>query len=364
MTIGIITFLNTKDNYGQALQCYALQKFLTDAGHKPYLIKYEPKYFVRNITIFLHNALFNRKLKTKKTANRSFSDFFDKNIQSTSLVYHSWNQLNSNPPQADCYICGSDQIWNPIDYPHKNTKPWFLDFGGNVKRISYAASFGQTDLTQNLTDFIAPMLARFDAISVREKSGIKICSKAGRNNAVCVLDPTLLLDKTAYLHLAEKSDWKEKYILGYFVNVNETTSQFWNTIFEYTKSKNFELKIVPVQRAENHIPYEDFSYPSIPQWLSAYNEAEEILTTSFHGVAFSIIFHKQFLVFPIYNSNSKLNDRFFSLLEQLELTDRIYNPDVSIKEQMNKDINWADVDIKLQNLRQKSQNFLLTALSK
>ena len=130
-----------------------------------------------------------------------FETFKKRYILSTHEVFKSYAQLcDSDEIYADAYICGSDQVWNENFVMHDdNGRPWFLDFGSaDTKRIAYAPSFGASALSQSYIKYITPMLKQFDAISVREVTGVELCRKAGRYDAVHVLDPTLLLDKKSY----------------------------------------------------------------------------------------------------------------------------------------------------------------------
>lgn len=160
MRIGIITYWSSSDNYGQQLQCFALQKYLKGLGHDAYLIKYMPTSKVplwRRIVRFLKYHLLTpsgQKEKDKALAmvsqknelnnvKRDFIGFRAKYIVSTDIVYHSIKELRENPPTADVYICGSDQVWNNR-LEDENTAGWFLDFGSpKTKRLSYAASIGR-----------------------------------------------------------------------------------------------------------------------------------------------------------------------------------------------------------------------------
>lgn len=358
MKIGVITFWNSKDNYGQLLQYYALQTYLEKYDCNVFLIKYLPRYgFMRKFKIFLASIIFFRKKNSVR--DRGFLEFRNRYFHTTDKVYKSWKELNSNPPVADCYICGSDQIWNPIDFPNENTKPWFLDFGTDkIKRVSYAASFGQTNFSKNIIDFIAPMLAKLDAVSVRETTGIQICRKANRNDAITVLDPTLLLHFDDYIRISDKINYHKPFIVGYFLNIRSEFKSNWKIIEDYIESERKEFKVVPSHQVETFIPFEKYFYPTIPQWINAYYKADEILTTSFHGVAFALIFHKPFVVFSLDNNGVEMNNRILSLLSNFNLEDRIFNENESLYKQMKRKIDWNMVDEMMNILRENSKIFI------
>ena len=207
MRIGIITYWSSSDNYGQQLQCFALQKYLKGLGHDAYLIKYMPissvplwRRIVRSIKYRLLISS-EQKENDKKNAEisgtnellnakRNFVGFRNNYIDSTDIVYHSIHELRANPPKADVYICGSDQVWNNR-LEDENTAGWFLDFGSpKTRRLSYAASIGREIDSKEYESF-SKYLKRFDAISVREKSGADIVKSMGRDDVVVVPDTEL-----------------------------------------------------------------------------------------------------------------------------------------------------------------------------
>lgn len=357
MKIGVITFWTTKDNYGQTLQYYALQTYLEKCGCDVFLIKFSPrKPFVKRMKIFIVSHLLRKKYLS---IDRDFKGFREKYFHTINKVYNSWKELDSNPPVVDCYVCGSDQVWNPVDYPDKNVKPWFLDFGSDkIRRVSYAASFGQSDFSQNVIDFIEPMLAKLDAVSVRETTGIQICKKANRKDAITVLDPTFLLDADDYIKISDKIDYHRPFIVGYFLNIGTEFNSNWKVIKEYIELEEKEFKVIPSHQVETFIPNEEYFYPTIPQWINTYYKADEIFTTSFHGVVFALIFHRPFMVFLLNNKGGKMNDRIFSLLNILNLEDRIFDANICLHKQIKKKIDWFAVDEKINVLRENSKIFI------
>lgn len=358
MRIGVITFWNSQDNYGQQLQYYALQTYLEKYDCDVFLIKYLPKdSFIRKLKIFVASIIFFKK-KSDAT-ERGFVEFREKYFHTTNNVYNSWKELDANPPVADCYICGSDQVWNPVDYPDKNTKPWFLDFGNDkTRRVSYAASFGQSEFSQSIIDFMEPMLAKLDAVSVRETTGVQICKKANRNDAITVLDPTFLLNINDYIRISDKIDYHKPFVVGYFLNIGTEFNSNWKIIKDYIELEGKEFKIIPSHQVETYIPYKKYFYPTVPQWINAFCKADEIFTTSFHGVVFALIFHKPFVAFLLNNKGGGMNDRIFSLLSELNLEDRIFDANVALHKQIKRKIDWLAVDEKINELREYSRMFI------
>ena len=163
MQIGIITYWSSDDNYGQQLQCYALQRFLRDKKHNAFLIKYKPTAeqkskwdklkgisigklldklsSAKRKEIAINKLLGNENKELNKA--RMFEKFRNDHLNTTEIEYHSIEELRQNPPEAEVYICGSDQVWNNSLHS-KNTAGWYLDFGNpSIRRISYAASIGR-----------------------------------------------------------------------------------------------------------------------------------------------------------------------------------------------------------------------------
>jgi hypothetical protein len=343
MKIGIITFWQTKDNYGQILQCYALQQFLQKLGHEPILIRYMPSIRKKNFIWFIslpikilqiivspRNFLLSRKFRklskireiTNRIHPRGFEEFKNKYIISTPQIFTNFD-LYKDSPIYDAYICGSDQIWggDPI---------FFLDFVSNTKkRISYAASFNKINFSKRKVAEMKYWLSKFDLITVREKSGIELCKLMGRNDAVHVLDPTLLLNKKEYIKISATQNNSQKYIFLYLLG-NDSDINL-NIIYQYAENNGLLVKYIASQGRND--TYEKI-YPTIEEWLSLLDKASFVITNSYHALTFSIIFNKQFLIIPLCGLFSVMNTRIISLLSMLQLECRVLSKnDLSILSQ-------------------------------
>lgn len=384
MKIGVITFLWTKDNYGQVLQAWALQHVLEQMGHHAYVIQYEKcnyrswKKIIR-FPIELIKDLFSPSyIKYKKQLYeieyeiegkneiRHFDSFKQKYIKMSNRVYNSLDDLQKNPPLADCYITGSDQVWAQL-LSDKNNEAYFLDFGPKfIRRISYAPSFAMSEYPQELRKRLQKNLARFDYISVREPNGINICHSVGFN-AHLVLDPTLLLTGEFYLKNLEIPQTSiHKYIFVYSLNVATKEELNWKQIKAYAKSKKLDLVVTPSTGAYLGCElFEDvkYSYATIEQWLRNISSSDLVVTPSFHGIVFSILLKRPFVYMPLKNSFSRANDRVLSLLDKLDLKGRIYNENLTIDQITNTTIDWNNVLNTLSVLRVNSFSFLRQALS-
>lgn len=377
MKIGIMTHWFGKENYGQQLQCWALQQYLLHLGHRPFLIRYEEKPDLKKKLLrkMLHpiaalSALKNRWERKKwpvpqslLTRHRQFEEFKKNCLAQTKKNYAAPNEMNDEEIAADAYICGSDQVWKFFSNDEYGT-PWFLDFAAKgIPRIAYSASFGVSALPPSTLRFITPLLKKMTRIGVREKSGIDICAKAGRSDAVHVLDPVLLLRKEDFEKIAAKESPARKnnpaaeYAFYYFLSFPGEYP--WDETKKLSCQRNWNDVFVPCYN-RSLFPFPEFCDPSIPEWLTLLKDASAVYTNSFHGTCFSILNEKNFLFFPFSN---RMNERIFSLLEMLGLEARIYSPAKgSLASQLDHPIDWAEVRRKLTQFRQKSEAFLNEAL--
>ena len=342
MKIGIITFWWSEDNYGQILQCYALQKYLRDAGHDAYLIRYDPRndynktpFLVRSLKalnpVKLYNYIWNkvrvyRASKEQKIYPRYFSEFRKRYLVQSEKIYTSYNQLKIDPPTADMYIVGSDQVWNFYTSKLQNVinivHAYFLDFGGkNIKRVSYAASWGKIFIEESFRKEIQPLLERFDYVSVREKSGIAICEDC-HAQADWVPDPVFLLNTEAYrsLYMENSFDKPQKKYLFLYLLANPCDCSVVD-IKRWAQHKGLDVIYVS---GNNNIDEHKKVYATIPQWLYLIDNAEYVITNSFHCCVFSILFHKRFAAVPVKSTLSGMNLRLDSLWELLDVSPRLF----------------------------------------
>ncbi len=259
------------------LQAYALQRYLKNLGHNVFLydIKWDEFHFENNLDFLdmiqlsasntlvpyylLKGSIKNHNLR--KNNPRFFDEFKNRFFEFSPQQYTTIKQLRKNPPEADVYICGSDQIWNMSVF--ENARAYFLDFGStSVRRIAYAASFGKKDIQKPFSKFIKPMLSRFNAISVRESSGKDICSKAGYTTSTKVVDPTFLLRVEDYkVLLNSQLEWKaKKKCLCYFLNFKKPSDVYWNDIKEMAILRNIDMRLVVSSGAKDAFDILDSEY--------------------------------------------------------------------------------------------------------
>lgn len=368
MKVDFIT-LHCIKNYGSALQTYAMQKTINKIGAESETIDYirkdaqdknilntrlnNSKFFNKNKLLRIAGKIMIKKSIIKQ--NKVFNNFLYSKIN-FSPKYLTNDEIVKNPPQADVYCTGSDQVWNSV-WNNGIDKAYFLNFvPKGKKKISYASSFGKTELNEEEKEEMYKLLKEYEKISVREKSAVEILENLGLKGTL-VLDPTLLLNKEEWQELIKtnqklnKKKQKKDYILVY--QLNSDNKEFDNYVKNLAKSKKMQ-----VIRISNVI-YQKYKYgkfiycPTIEEFLKFFLDAKYIVTDSFHATAFAINFNKKFLdIYP-----KKFSTRLQNILELTGLTDRKltnYNDLRSI----DKEINYEHVNKIIKSERKKSIEFL------
>ena len=348
MKIGVITHWGTKDNYGQILQAFALQKKLRSYGHDVFLINYKTQLNslgIRTIVRisdlpfkafrFLKRSLFSFiKRIQEKNHSRHFDSFINEHIVLSKRQYKDINDLQNDPPDADAYIVGSDQVWNSSEY----SPIYFLDFGPqNIIRCSYAASFGSREIVRpEVRKQISNALLRFSYVSLREEYGVKLCRDFQVKSPELVPDPTLLLSTEDYIEELRLNPEDDRSCFIYLLSNS--------TAIPHREIKRFchQKKVKPyVVTNYPTLRYHAF-YPGIKEWLLHLASAEYVITNSFHGVVFSIIFNRQFISLPLKHQDPRLD----TLLGKYNLLSRRYSSG-SIEQYFQNRINYDEINKKL-----------------
>ena len=365
MKIGILTFCNGY-NYGAILQCYALQRFLNNNKIDAEIINFKKEkmfnkkgynflsmsYLLRKIYAFFYQ----KQIKIKKT---KFNNFFKNNIRHFPNDSVDENNVTEIAKRYDIIIFGSDQIWNMNEKIYDRSKIFFGDFEFSGKRISYAASFGDSiEVAKQNADYIKKMLKKFDAISVREKTGNDFLSEYGISNDL-VVDPTLLLKANEWNKLCKKSIFNKipkKYILYYSVNCKKYSWKIAKKLSKLTGIKVINLEEHPKIFGANFIN----DYTEGPEeFLYLIKNAEYIVTNSFHGTIFSLIFNKKLI--PVFENNSQgiiKEERKYSLLELADLLNIITTENMPLKV-TNYNVDYKKTSKKMNKVITFSQNYLL-----
>ena len=346
--VGIITF-HWATNYGAILQAFALQRFLELNDYNVKIINYKPrKYDLSFIKCFNSRSLHTLKSKLKNLSKeRKLTAFRNKYLNLTNRY--------SSVAEIDCldynyYISGSDQVWNTYFTLHgekNNSKDicsaYYLSFAPiTSKKIGYAISLGTTSYPQKILDRIIPFVQKFNLLTFRENSGVDTFNQIPGLANYLVCDPTLLLIN----HISEY-----KFLLD--------SSEISNDVFVYILRDKLSIvkAIINKRFSDNKIVFS--SNESITEWLSLIKNSKTIITNSYHGMIFSILFNREFYV--LLDSNNSMNDRFYTLLDYLGLKERIVfnnNPE-SLTDKL---IDWDTINRKLSEFVNTSSNVLLNSL--
>lgn len=365
-------------NFGGTLQAFALQKILIDKGYEVETINYqysEMSWF-KKILSFLKNYIVRRKKVIHFTVNEKniikskHSTFIKDNIKYSKVFRDKLNlKKYFEIEKFDAVIVGSDQVWRVAYSP--DIELFFLDFleeNNLIKKIAYSASFGidKWQFFGEQNDKIKSLVEQFDSISVREKNAIKLCNEHWGLSVEHTLDPTLLLAQDDYKILVDKAGIVKNKNAGIFCYILDENINKLKTIelVEYSLCKK-SFNVNPVKKIKDSFiinNYNDYIIPEIEEWLNAFIDADFVITDSFHGTVFSIIFKKPFV--SIVNIE-RGGSRFISLLNDLNLTDRMINNVEDITSDMlSRKINFDEVHKSLDKLRKSSISFLDSSLEK
>lgn len=349
-----IKTLTTYDvyNYGASLQAYALQTYLADMGNDVEIINYQPEYLTRRYdykwvnpesrmsryaaTKFAYRIMKYLQRQTTIERKRKFDEFKYTELKETKHKYRTYWELCQNPPAADLYLVGSDQVWN-VFYEAGRDPAFYLDFVKKGSKASYAASFSYLDIDNVYLERIRHSLSTFKAVSVREYQGLDILNKIGIKGT-WVLDPVFLLPIDKWKSLMTDFKKKEPYLLVYDF---EGDSELKNFARKFAKSKN--LKIYSINDTYPRL-YADRNFNSAGprEFLSLIFNCDAFVSNSFHGTAFSIIFHKPVFVFN--RHRHKVNSRMQSLMKLFGMENCIINSDADYSKAMNVVFDFTAID--------------------
>lgn len=377
--IGIITILNV-NNYGAELQAFALHHKLKLLGYQNEIINY----------LFYKNPKYRNELKAKplfkqtpisklkefvlkwidkysiftnpgiaKVRAKRFSEFHGMYTK-TSKVYHSYSELYDATHDYDTFIVGSDQVWNPNN--HTNIEPYYLTFAPEkAKKISYASSFGVGSISKAYHQTYKGLFNNLDFISTREVDGVKLIKDITGKDAIHVVDPTLLLTKQEWEKILVPYESSEPYILMFVFKNSKYVLDLALHLQQQTGYKIIrvcknEMRVEPDSKIIN------IRDMGPREFLGLYQKAAIVLTTSFHGSIFSLIFEKPFYTITPGSKNN--NSRQQSLLAMVGLEDRLIEegapfPDIRVME-----ISYETVKSILEHKRVDSIQFLQEAINK
>lgn len=359
MRIGIVT-QPLEMNYGGILQNWALQQALRSLGHDPITIdafeRYSTPHYLFNCLRAIMKKLQGKRVNLPKRyhgslRNELLGQFVEQHIAKTRVM---WDYKRSvvNQYRLDALVVGSDQVWR-ARYNGGHLEDMFLKFAQGLplkRRVAYAASFGvdEWEYSPEQTRACAGLAQQLDAVSVREQSGVDLCRNHLGVEACWVLDPTLLLKADDYeVLIGDETVEPGRYLAVYCLDITPTKQAFFNRLAQERGltvryfSAGWESKL------------------TVGQWLAMLSNASMVVTDSFHGTVFSILFGREF--FSLCNPG-RGNTRIAGLLLELGLQDRLVLDDAP-DEPHHQQIAWDRVDEQIERLRQQSLAFLSQSLS-
>ncbi|MCC8192288.1 MAG: polysaccharide pyruvyl transferase family protein [Ruminococcus sp.] len=344
--VGILTFHNA-NNYGAVLQAYALQEFLKEIYSNVLIIDYKCEAIEKR---YRFPDLKDGKLKNKV---RRVADYGVQKIKYNKFKAFRENFFDLGPcnfngnDNYDAIVVGSDQVWNyeltDFDWTY------FLKNFSSVKKCSYAPSFGLTAISPEAESEIRKCLSNFDNLSIREETGRRLIETLTGREVPVVADPTLLLSKSEWVKRFDISYGKEDYILVYIFGLSSQIAEYVNQL-----SKKSKMRVVCIESSIKKVLDGKYvRYASPVEWVEYFANAKYVITNSFHGLMFSIIFEKQFFIVP-FQDGEKTGSRINDMLTYLNLENRKIEESFMATEA----INYGDVQNRLEPLITDSKNYL------
>ncbi len=352
MKILLVTLHSQNNNYGSVLQANSLYRFLCDLGHEVTILDYQPFYSngITNFKMLLRKAVTNTLfLPHYISRTRKFNEF----IQHQHLTKRckKFDELKEVSQGYDLLMIGSDQVWNP-SYMCGRDPAYTLQFSDNPNKISYAASVGTSDIAEEDIKSLINNIREFKFVSLRENASAELLRNNGRSDAQYVLDPVFLYDEEHYESI-ETAPGESGYILAYIMNKEPLIEE----IVQEAASR-YKKKIIQVGGFMSKCKSDVFYRNAGPSdFLGLIHKADFVITSSFHGTAFSHIYHKNFVVvMPPSNSlrienilhTAGTEDRIAESIEDVALLDRA--PDYRV------------IDRRINDMREKSIKYLYQSL--
>lgn len=366
------------ENYGGMLQAFATTQILEKKNIEYELIRYDKKKTtiekVKSLPRLLNGILLNDKYEAliKKIGMKrhpefarndairmeAFCEFKEKNFTKLSPVFSGYKDLCEGALRYKGVITGSDQLWSPAGLPTNFYNLMFVPDG--VKKVSYASSFGVSQIPWYQMSRTRQFLERLDCISMRENRGAQIVEELTGKKVPTILDPVFMLDKEEWLaYFPNEREIEDKYIFAYFLGKNE---EHRLAVVKFAKLKG--LKIVTLRHLDQYIEKDEMfgeyaPYDVAPdRFLNLLRNAEYVCTDSFHGMCFSVINEKEFVVFNRYSDGSKKskNSRIDTMCENMNLQNRRYNG--NIEQVVNEQIDYTKVKEKLKVLKKKAEEYI------
>lgn len=385
--IGIINCSHIS-NFGSVLQSFAIEKVVREiTGYETYSIRYKqrkdikylknylPLLFEKDIVLFklksvnkkLYLKFCNKQLKKKcEKREEKFEKFRNENFNYTK-VYTSLQELEEMSKEFKCIVLGSDQVWHPINYgSHYYTMEWVSD---ETKKITYAASFGVNRLPDYQINGTKNFLKRINCLSVREQQGAILIDNLINEKVPVVVDPTILISKDEWDKVSSKEIEEKDYIFCYFLGNNKAARMFAETLKCKTGKKIYSIPgMDEINLSDLNFGDEQLYNIGPAEFISYIKNAYCVITDSFHGTVFSILYNKQFIVYNRFEDCNKgsTNSRIDTLLEWTGLKGRRIINDSAEKavDTILQPIDYGMINSKVEKQRCESFNYLKKALTK
>lgn len=373
-SVGIITF-HAIYNFGAVLQAYALRRVVAKFGIQAEIINFQPEFLSCQYRLIIFSRriaglkrIWKRltHLKEHLALRRRFHGFFRKHMAvGRHPIATCFGDLNRLAPQYDVYLSGSDMIWNPcfLEPGYKECgRAYYLDFvrEGQGRKVSYASSFGATEIPDSHRKEIATMLSRFHALSSREEIGTDIIKRLTGRTAEHVIDPTFLLSSSEYDEVAILPNITEPFLLLYPMEPSELFCCLARKVGELLKLP--VVAVVPHNSNPERFAFADkMVYDAGPaEFLGWMKAASFVCTNSFHGTCFSLIYRKTFLGVP----DSGSNMRSLNLLQRFGLVSRQMSrpEELHVGHPLLKPIDYGILEPQLQHVIEQSIDYLKRAL--
>lgn len=372
MKLSVIT-LHTVNNYGSALQTYATQKVLEDMGHIVEFVDYYRKdntgkaaleKALNSSAMQKYKKIWDRNKLTRELVKLPLSvmlkkklapmrKFIKNRIHLTPHAYYSYEEILNDVPQADMYITGSDQVWNSI-WNNGIEKPYFLEYAPEGKRrIAFSVSIGREKLDDDEIEETVNLLKKYQYISIREKSGVDLLKSLGISSTL-ILDPTLMLSGKEWREIAKPIKQQKPYLLIYQLNPNAKMDEY---AVKLAKKYNWEILRISYGYSGRQKAGKCLVCPSVEELIWCWDNAECVLTDSFHATAFSLNLSTDFIsVLP-----ERFSTRLTSILNLTGTEHRCLN-DYNDLEIVKRPIDHKKVQNTLLERRRDGMEFLKSAL--
>ncbi len=356
MKIGILTF-HWATNYGAVLQAYALQEFLISLGHEVDIINYKHHHYNYNLWTFIRYRHFLKPLTyLQMRLKEAAINRFRKERLSLTIRIDKWNEISYIAQKYDMIISGSDQVLNPSYLLNGDgigviTPAYFLGFNYQGTRVAYAVSFGCTEYPEKASAIAKKFIGGFQKIGVRESSGLEIVEKLGGTKPLLVPDPTFLLDSEYYYKLVgdcTKSDSSQEIYAFFIRNIKERTKILKQDLNRYS---------ILINNNDNKY--------SIESWIGKIFGSRMVITDSFHCMVMCLKLHRPFVIITELEGNAGMNDRFYSVLNRLGLSNRILHKSkiTDVIQFLKEPIDWDKIENEITTMRNEGMAFFNGLLS-